>query len=59
MHTQRSSICTIGHCSPKDPHTWPLVRSVKLKNGKDYRKSKTPSPFVAYDVTLLADMIMH
>ena len=42
--------------NPRDPRTWPLVRSVKLENGKDYRRSKTLLPFVAYHAILMEDL---
>jgi len=58
-HAAQFDMHYIGHYSPKDPRTWLLVRDIKLENGKDYLKSTTPPPFVAYDVALMADLVMH
>lgn len=58
-HAAQFDLHYIGRYSTKDPRTWPLVRSVKLQNGKDYCKSKTPPPYVAYDALLMTDLVMH
>jgi hypothetical protein len=58
-HAAQFDLHYIRRYSTKDPRTWPLFRSVKLQNGKDYCKSKTPPPYVAYDALLVADLVMH
>ncbi|OSS50928.1 hypothetical protein B5807_04315 [Epicoccum nigrum] len=55
-HVTQSDMYHVRPYRSKNPRTWPLIRIVKLPNRKDYRKSKLPPPFVAYDAEPMKDL---